>query len=383
MARIYISTTIVGGDNMHKYSRVLLIGFVTILFSFLVGCFQGEQTLEEVDPPREAEAVDSFEDASKGNEEGNTESNAESNAEVNEVDNSTQTVARQLYLMDINGMIAAQTLELPLLESKEVATQVLEYLVKNGPVTPILPNGFQAILPEGTEILGLNLREDGTLIVDVSKEFENYESNDELKILEAMTFTLTQFDNVDQIELWINGYPQEEMPVNGTPISGGYSRVNGINLIKTDTIDLMNSQAVTMYYPSEYNDNRYYIPVTQHINTTKADDMYRSIVQALIKGPGYNYNVTDVFNDRTLLVEEPKLEKGVLKLTFNEDILKDIDKAVISDEVMETLVRTLTEQLSVESIDVKVINIDLLSNENGEPYVEPVSNKVYNNAERL
>src|SRR5690625_3051703 len=100
-------------------------------------------------------------------------------------------------------MVAAQTLELPISDNKEVATQVLTYLIKGGPVTPILPNGFQAVLPEGTEILGLSLQEDGTLIVDVSEEFEDYEAEDELKILQAMTYTLTQFDSVDRIKLWI------------------------------------------------------------------------------------------------------------------------------------------------------------------------------------
>lgn len=358
---------------MHKYDRVLIMSIVILLALFLTGCFQGEQTLEEIDPPKEAEAVDSLDLDVIDNE--------SNESEVDEAEEVAETVARQLYLMDVNGMIAAQTLELPL--SKAVATQVLEHLVKNGPVTPILPNGFQAVLPEGTEVLGIDLQEDGTLIVDLSKEFENYEAKDELKVLEAMTFTLTQFENVDQIELWINGYPQDEMPVNGTPISGGYSRVNGINLIKTDTVDLLNSRAVTMYYPSEYNDNRYYIPVTQHVEVGQEDDMYRSIIEALIDGPGYNYNVTHVFNTQTSLVDEPEFKDGNLTLVFNENILQDIDKAMISDEVMETLVRTFIEQGSVNSVEVKVENIDQLINENGVPYDEPVTGKVFTNTDQL
>src|SRR5699024_12319256 len=60
-----------------------------------------------------------------------------------------ETAARQLYLIDVNGMVVPQTLELPNIDSNEVAKQVLEYLVKDGPVTSILPNGFQAVLPAG------------------------------------------------------------------------------------------------------------------------------------------------------------------------------------------------------------------------------------------
>lgn len=377
---------------MQKY-YILPFSLFIIASLILAGCFQGEQSLEEVDPPQGAEPVDNKEDGSSdkgeenetdtGEEEtGTTEEETEANENENADDMDSETVARQLYLLDVNGMIASQTLELPNLESKEVATQVLEYLVKEGPVTSILPNGFQPILPAGTEVLGLDLQEDGTLIVDVSKEFENYEAEDELKILQSMTYTLTQFDSVDDIQLWINGYPHDEMPVNGTPITDGYSRVNGINIIETDTIDLLNSKAVTMFYPSEYNDNQYYIPITQHVETDD-EDVYGAIVDALIAGPGHNMNVSHVFNSDTSLIDKPTLKNGVLELTFGQEILQDADKAIISDEVMETLVRTLTEQHSVESVDVKVEDIDKLTSENGETYDEPVTNELFMETGRL
>src|SRR5690625_876232 len=107
------------------------------------------------------------------------------------------------------------------------------------------------------------MQEDGTMIVDDSEEYENYEEKQELNILESMTYTLTQFENVDKIQLRINGHNQEEMPVNGTPNKEGYTRANGINLKESDTLDLVDSQAVTMYYPTEHNKNRYNVQVTK------------------------------------------------------------------------------------------------------------------------
>lgn len=367
--------TIVGGNDMLKRS-ILLTGAITLTIG-LTGCFQGEQSLEEMDPPENAEAVDNAKDVVKDED---TETVKEE--EESEEETVTDTVARQLYLIDSNGMVAAQTLELPNAESKEVATQVLQYLVKDGPVTSMLPNGFQAVLPEGTEVLGINLQEDGTMIVDLSKEFENYEAKDELKILEAMTHSLTQFENVDEIQLRVNGNPLSEMPVNGTPIAEGYSRASGINIVDTDTLDLVNSKAVTMYYPTEYNENRYYIPVTQYVEN-KDNDTYASIVQALVDGPGFQTNITQVFDPKTLLTNTPNLKDGVLELVFNKEILKDADKSVISDEVMETLVRTLTEQQKVEAVNVKVEDTDELVNENGETYTEPVTKQTFVPSEKL
>lgn len=344
----------------------LLAGTLTCTI-ILAGCFQGEETLEDIDaPPNAAEEVDSLEDA--GTEEGTEEAGEETGEESD----AAKTVARQLFLIDANGMVASQTVELPSLESKEVATQVMEHLVKGGPVTNLLPNGFQAVLPEGTEINELNLQEDGTMIVDVSEEFKNYRAEDEQKILQAVTHTLTQFDSVENVQLRIDGVMLEEMPVNGTPIGDGYSRANGINLTDTGAEDLMNATPVTMYYPAEHEENQYYVPVTQYVEGT-SEDIYRAVVQSLIDGPSLGSNLTQVFTQDVTLVEEPTLADGVLELKFNDEVLTDKEQAVISDEAMQTLVRTMTEQQAVEAVSVEVENVEQLVNESGEAYEEPVT----------
>ncbi|MGM8366348.1 GerMN domain-containing protein [Virgibacillus sp. W0181] len=359
-----------------KRRVLLLLCLPTMLALLLAGCFQGEQSMEEIDTPPDAEAVDQ--------QESESDSDGEKvvNKETDDDEQATETVPRQLYLLDANGMVAAQTVELPKLESKEVATQVLSYLVKDGPVMQILPNGFEAVLPAGTEVLGLNLQDDGSLVVDVSNEFANYKAEDELKILQAMTYTLTQFENVERIKLWVNGEPQTEMPVNGTPITEGYSRTNGINIINTDTLDLLTSEPVTMYYPAEFNENRYFVPVTQYVEGNNKEN-YDSIVESLLKGPMYDTNILHVFNSKTSLINKPVLKDGILELVFNESILKDPEKKIISDEVVETLVRTLTEQQDIDAVQIKVENTNELVNENGEIYAEPVTNKTFSITETL
>ncbi|MFA1820605.1 GerMN domain-containing protein [Virgibacillus oceani] len=355
--------------------RGIWITGLMILTITLAGCFQGEQSLEEMDPPQDAEAVDNLDGVITEEENDETAGSAEENEVEGEM------TPRQLYLFDANGLVAAQTLELPAPESNQVAQQVLEHLVKGGPVTPMLPNGFQAVLPEGTEVLGVNLQEDGTMIVDFSNEFEEYDAADEVKIVESVTHTLTQFENVYQVQLRMNGHPLQEMPVNGTPIGEGYSRENGINVMDTD-LNIMNSQAVTMYYPAEHNESRYYVPVTQYVEDAE-ENKYASIVQGLLEGPGMQSNITHVFNAETTLADNPALEDGVLNLTFSKEILQDREQSIISDEVMETLVRTLTENQEIEAINVSVENVDQLVNENGEAYNEPVTNQHFMPAQEV
>ncbi len=361
--------TMVGGEKMQK--RVMLIAWVMILSIILSGCFQGEQSLnEEMDAPQNAEPV---------NNQGETQGGE------GETDDETQasTVARDLYLLDANGMVASQTIEMPTTESHTVAKQVMEYLVKDGPVSQVLPNGFQGVIPAGTEVLGVNLQEDGTIIVNLSKEFANYEAENERKILEAVTYSLTQFDNVEQVQLQMEGNAITEMPVDGTPIGNGFSRADGINISDTGASDLVDSKTVTMFYPAEHNDNAYYIPVTQYVDQEKEDDELMAIVNALIDGPGVEQNVMQVFNPKTTLTKPPSIKGGTLHLQFNQEVLKEEDKAVISDQVMESIVRTMTGVEGIESVQVSIDNIEQIVNEEGKAYTEPVTIQQFTEAEEL
>ncbi|WP_080874208.1 GerMN domain-containing protein [Oceanobacillus timonensis] len=345
----------------------LIVAFGILVL--LAGCFKGEQSSKEVDPPQNAEAVNG-EETEEGEDTAATPAEAE------------DTVSRELYLIDSNGMVASQMVDLPVPEENQVAQQVVEYMVKGGPITPMLPNGFQAVLPEDTEVLGIDLQEDGTIVVDLSEDFSEYEASSELPILEAVTHTLTQFDNVHKVKLRVDGVDLKEMPVNGTPINNGYTRANGINLTNNDTLDYFNSSPVTMFYPAEQENNRYYVPVTQYVEMEDESDI-AGVINELMDGPGYQNQVVNVFSPEAALTEDPVIEEGVANLTFNEGILMDAEQHIISDEVMETVVRTLTQQPDIDAVNVQVENVDEVFNENGEPYSAPVSAQLYTPGEEL
>src|SRR5690625_5453691 len=95
--------------------------------------------------------------------------------------------------------------------------------------------------------------------------------------------------------------------------------------------------------------------MTQYIKYLEGN-LYDTIVQALIDGPSHNVQALQVFNDCTSLVNKPTLNDGELQLEFNENILKEVEKSIISDEVMETLARTFTIQADIVAIDVTVEN---------------------------
>ncbi|MDX8046601.1 GerMN domain-containing protein [Gracilibacillus sp. S3-1-1] len=377
-------------DFAKKY--VLAVS-LCILLLLLAGCgvFKGEQTLDQIDaPPEETELTDDLdnipdgsEDVERDPEEEGTEIDEESTESIEEEESATsEIVTRTLYLLDQNGLVVPQELQIPSPQSNAVAKQVLEYLVQDGPVTAMLPSGFQAVLPAGTEIIDLNLEADGTLVVNVSEEFASYQPENEQKILESMTHTLTQFDNVERMKLWIDGEEQNTMPVNGTPISEGYSRANGINIHQVHGVDLMESEAATLYFPMQGNEMVYFVPVTQHVPMNEENKL-QSVVQALMEGPSFELPLEHYINTGAQLVSEPNLEDGVLSVNFNENILSNSAKSMIADEVMQSIVLTLTEQEGVDAVEVSVENHEEVISEDGQTYTEPVSKEMISPSESI
>src|SRR5699024_1084805 len=118
-----IVQTINRREKMFRKKIVIsLVIFCAIVL--LSGCLKKE-SLEEMDVPQNEDAIKTSEDVSEYGEEDGSE-----------------MVARDLYFIDAHGMVASQTIELPLEESMKVATQVMEHLIVDGPGSSIVPNGF-------------------------------------------------------------------------------------------------------------------------------------------------------------------------------------------------------------------------------------------------
>lgn len=349
---------------MSKKAKTIV--FSTILSSsvFLSGCglFGGDEAVEEIDPPKDVSYVEDAEALEAAGDKENKKDTPKEEAAVG-------SVKTELYLIDKNGYVVPQTLELP--KTEGVAAQALEYLVDGGPITNMLPNGFKAVLPADTKILGVKLEKDGTIIADFSPEFSNYKAEDELKILQSITWTLTQFDNVERVKIRINGYDKEVMPVNNTPISEGLSRADGINLDSTGSVDITNTKSATLYYLAQSGDKTYYVPVTKRISADEKDP-FAAVVRELIEGPSVKSGLVSDFNADVELLGAPKYENGTLTLNFNESIFGNMEGSKISNHVLQSLVLSLTEQPGVESVAVQVNGESKLMKEDGKKLTEPV-----------
>ena len=285
-----------------------MLFIVSVILSACAILPTSKQSKEEIDPPQESV---SYEDDLELADEG----------EKKDDEALDESVKTELYLIDKNGYVVPQTFFLPVTES--VAQQALEYLVVDGPVTDLLPDNFRAVIPADTEI-SVDVK-DGVAIVDFSKEFAEYNPEDETRILQSITWTLTQFDSIDAVKIQMNGKPLKEMPVNGTPINGELSRTNGINIDLSGVADITNTYPITVYYIAQTNEQSYYVPVTKRVSKEQENDI-QTIVEELVNGPGINSPLYTLFMPDVELLEEPTIKNGVVTLNFNENIYGSIDQ---------------------------------------------------------
>ncbi|MGB7998994.1 MAG: GerMN domain-containing protein [Anaerobacillus sp.] len=354
--------------------RLREIGFVLLLLSCILtisGCgFGFEKSLKEIDPPKvdyveEGKQLDDNDSAAVKDESSAEEATGEEQTEA-----TTSMTTRQLYLLDANGMVVPQSVQLPAVEG--AAKQALEYLVVDGPITEMLPNGFKAVLPAGTVVQGID-QVDDTLVVDFSNEFKDYAAENEKQVLEAVTWTLTQFDGVKKVKIQINGYDQTEMPVNGTPIGESFSRANGINHEMGNVVDVSNSEDITVYFMAQSDDYSYYVPVTKRMEGVSND--VKGVLKGMMEGPPVNSGLfTQLSKDVKLL--NAKEEDGLLTLDFNEAILNGSEEQVLQQDLLNSLVLSLTEQPEVEKVAITVDGHPEVLDESGKTLSEPVSRPV-------
>ncbi|WP_160722057.1 GerMN domain-containing protein [Bacillus sp. USDA818B3_A] len=345
-------------------NKAKIIGATVLTSTILLsGCgLLNKETQKQIDPPKTVTVKE--ENVSK-----DVSKDVSKETTVKEKAAAKDTVKMELYLIDKDGYVVPQTLALP--KTTSVAKQALQYLVANGPVTDMLPNDFRAVLPEDTDI-SVNIKDNGLAIVNFSKEFKNYQPEDEQKILQSVTWTLTQFDNVKSVKLQMNGHDLTEMPVNGTPISENLSRATGINIDNSGVVDIANTKPVTIYYMGGEEGSYYYVPVTRRISNSEKDN-YAAVIDQLIKGPSAKSTLVSEFMSDVKLLEAPKYEDGTVTLNFNKNIYDSFDKKEISQSLLDALVLSLTEQQGVEKVAVEVNGKAGIKNDQGKSVSEPVT----------
>lgn len=265
-----------------------------------------------------------------------------------------------IYLIDSDDYVARTSLSTCKCEGVDKAKDLLEGLIIEGKKSSIIPNGFRSIIPPGTTVKNIELK-DKILTIDFSKELLEVNKKEENKMIEAIIYTLTSIDGIDKVIIKVEGEVLNKLP-SGNNLPTVLDRSYGINK-SYDLVNTSNIESHTVYYVNEYNNNKYYVPVTKYVNG-KNEDPIRIIIKELSSSPIYETNLMSYLNANANLTNY-ELVGNNLKLNFNELLLNDLDEKNILEEVIYTISLSMNniynnlEKVSFYIDDNEVYNVNI------------------------
>ena len=166
-------------------------------------------------------------------------------------------------------------------------------------------------------------------------------------MIEAIIYTLTSIENVDNVIIKVDNKTLEKLPNSGKKLPQILDKSFGINKVY-DITSMHNIDYFTLYYVNSFNDNNYYVPVTKYINNDNQDKI-KIIIEQLSSAPIYESNLMS-FLDVSAKLLDYSLEESKIKLNFNNAILSDVVNNNILEEVIYTISLSLNDNYGVEEV---------------------------------
>lgn len=267
-----------------------------------------------------------------------------------------------LYVTDNLGRyILPVTYQVP--REEGIAKAVLSHLVEGGPAHQYLTtSGLKEVLPARTTILGMTI-EDGLAVVDFSPQLlQTVDVDHERLLLDALTYTLTEFDTIDRVTLWVNGHLLTKM-THGTPVAAVLTRERGIN---SPVSAKGTGNTVTIYLGLDsLASGLLLVPVTRPV--ASAAEPSAAALEQLIGGPaGDEVGLLAILPAGTR-VQRLNLEGDTAVVDFSADLAQ----AAKLEAAVGAIVLTLTELPNISRVKLTVDG-QCLSLPDGKNLAEPV-----------
>jgi germination protein M len=140
--------------------------------------------------------------------------------------------------------------------------------------------GVYPVIPEGTEILGIDIR-NGTAVIDFSRHLLSYGTAwSERNIIASIVYTLTEFETVDRVRILINGYSPGVLKY-GADLSDALGRED--LMINTGTsLSASGKDKLDVYFMKKANDSFVYaVPVSLAVGSGGADMTPDTLIRLL------------------------------------------------------------------------------------------------------
>ena len=277
-----------------------------------------------------------------------------------------ETISVTVYYQDVDGYIVPVTRSVP--KQEGVAKAAVNGLIDSTISREELEYyGLYPMLPQGTEILGINIKE-GIATVDLSTKVLNYQREiDERNIVASVVYTLTEFSTVDGVRIWINGYADEELKF-GTSLKGILNRQNVlINAKKVNAGEGV--QKTDIYLFKAANEKYYYlIPVSMQTSGLDEDELPTAIIE-MLKGIHGEKLQSEIPPETQL--RGSRVDETLLTLNFDDGITNYGGGTAREDGIIKQILFSMKQIKGIKRVKI-LINGETASLPEGSDVSEPL-----------
>lgn len=282
------------------------------------------------------------------------------NANINQTISYIEPNKSTIYLLDNLNMIART--DIIIKENKntiEKAQEIINSLIIGNNNSSYIPSGFKAIIPKNTKINSIELKEN-ILKINFNENFLNIDENNEEKMIESLIYSLTEIDDIKGIMLFVDNSLLIELPNSKKKLPDILDRSYGINKIY-EIDDIKNTTKTTIYYLSEFENTKYYTPVTFVTNNNA--DKIEIIIEKLKSSPINQTNLMSYLASSAELLDY-EITESTINLSFNNYIFEEFNKNNILEEVKYTIGLSVMDNYNVDEVvfnvnDEKITNFVL------------------------
>lgn len=257
-----------------------------------------------------------------------------------------------IYLIDKNNYVAKTNIQVSSLKKDLLIDELIEAMKIDGKYQDKIPNGFCALLPSDTKLLGKEINND-VVTLNFNSNVLDVKSENEEKVIESLIYSITSIDGIDKIIIKIDGENLKKLPKTGIILDTELTRDYGIN--KTYDIDSIKGiNKVTIYYTNKNNNSDvYYVPVTKYVNND--EEKIKIIIDELASKFSFESNLMSYLNYNTKLLDY-NLNENEIDLNFNEYLFDSTENKIVLEEVIYSISYSVMDNYNVDKVNFFVNN---------------------------
>lgn len=254
---------------------------------------------------------------------------------------------KEIVYQDNSNLLIPVNVEMA--KSEDLQQDVLNIIYKMKE-TPSAINGLLPVIDASIEVNSVALN-DKTLTIDFNDGLCQLDKENSLKFIEALTWTLCDYQGIEQLHFTCNGSEVTNLPDSYISLSANYDHHLGLNNFETVNAYLHKTSALVVYGSKQIDGQLFYVPVTKRVDTN--DLSVQDKVSLLLSQNSVSSLVEEnpAFESLEVL-DGTRIEDGKLIVNLSDGAL--LDEMSLNPQVTDLLLLSLRQIEGVETISFEV-----------------------------